>query len=194
MSGLSIVGARVWDADGDVDRPAVRDLHLDNGVIVEHPVTGAEIIDARGMLAVPGFVNAHHHSYDVLAKGLLEDMPFDVWALHSQPAYYGPRPRAELRIRTLLSGLECLRSGITTIQDMCSLVPFDEECLDTILDAYAELGIRVIFSVAVRDVAALDIAPYLGDMPTATMDWIAGRPIPARVQLDFVAAQLKRRP
>ena len=41
-----------------------------------------------------GFVNAHYYSYDVLQKGLLEDMPFDVWALHSQPAYLGPRSAA----------------------------------------------------------------------------------------------------
>ena len=194
MTALSIVGARVWDPDGDVDVPPIRDLHIRDGKIVGEAVPGSDIIDAKGLLALPGFVNAHHHSYDVLAKGLLEDMPFDVWALHSQPGYFGPRSSAELRVRTLLSGLECLRSGITTIQDMCSLVPFDEECLDTILDAYAELGIRVVFSAAVRDVAALDIAPYVTDVPTSTMDWIAGRALPAREQLAFVTAQLSRRP
>jgi cytosine/adenosine deaminase-related metal-dependent hydrolase len=64
--------------------------------------------EARGKLIMPGFVNAHYHSYDVLAKGLLEDMPFDVWALHSQPAYFGRRSKAELRVRTLLGALECL--------------------------------------------------------------------------------------
>ncbi|WP_096301060.1 amidohydrolase family protein [Jatrophihabitans sp. GAS493] len=191
---LSIVGARVWDSDGDLDLPAVRDLHITDGVIVAEPPPQAEIVDATGMLALPGFVNAHHHSYDVLAKGLLERMPFDVWALHSQPAYFGRRPAAELRARTLLSGLECLRSGITTIQDMCSLVPFDEQTLDIILDAYAELGIRVVFSVAVRDVAALDIAAYLTDLPTETLAWVQGRATPAAEQLAFVQAQLKRRP
>jgi hypothetical protein len=29
-------------------------------------------------------------------------MPFDVWMLHSQPGYLGPRSGAELRLRTLL--------------------------------------------------------------------------------------------
>ena len=71
----------------------------------------AQVIDARGKLVMPGFVNAHYHSYDVLAKGLLEDMPFDVWALHSQPAYFGRRSKAEIRIRTLLGALECLRTA-----------------------------------------------------------------------------------
>ena len=52
-------------------------------------------------------------------------------------------------------------NGITTIQDMNSLVPQDEETLDTILGAYEEIGIRVVFSIAVRDIGALDIAPFL---------------------------------
>jgi len=71
-------------------------------------------------------------------------------AIHSQPAYWGKRSAAELRARTLVGALEALRHGITTIQDMNSLVPQDEETLDVILSAYAEAGIRVVFSIAVR--------------------------------------------
>jgi hypothetical protein len=39
-------------------------------------------------------------------------------------------------------------------------MPQDEETLDTILSAYDEIGIRVVFSIALRDIAALDIAPF----------------------------------
>lgn len=88
-------------------------------------------------------------------------MPFDVWTLHSQPAYLGPRGARGLRLCTLIGAVGCLRHGITTAQDMKFLVPMDEPTLDTILAAYAENGLRVVFSAAVRDVAALDIAPFL---------------------------------
>jgi 5-methylthioadenosine/S-adenosylhomocysteine deaminase len=151
------------------------------------------VIEARGKLVIPGFVNSHYHSYDVLAKGLLEDMPFDVWALHSQPAYFGPRSRTELRIRTLLGALECIRNGITTLQDMNSLVPQDEETLDVVLSAYAEIGIRVVFSIAVRDVAALDIAPFLPpDVPEAVMAIIRGASKDPCAEIAFVERQIKR--
>ena len=33
------------------------------------------------MAILPGFVNAHYHSYDTLVKGLIEDAPFDVWVV-----------------------------------------------------------------------------------------------------------------
>ena len=176
-----IRGARVYDRAGDVHRPPVRDVIVEGNRIASvtapgelsdrkaeiaegcEPTTspGARSSKRAGMLLIPGLVNAHYHSYDVLAKGRFEDMPFDVWALHSQPAYWGKRSKAELRARTLLGAMECLRHGITTIQDMNSLVPQDEETLDIILAAYAEVGIRVVFSIAVRDIAALDIEPFL---------------------------------
>jgi 5-methylthioadenosine/S-adenosylhomocysteine deaminase len=208
---LLIRGGRVYRHDGDIDDPPVRDILIEGSRIVSVTAPdedgelkekiarrsagfdGVQVIEARGKLVIPGFVNAHYHSYDVLAKGLLEDMPFDVWALHSQPAYFGRRSKAEIRARTLLGALECLRSGITTIQDMNSLVPQDEETLDTILGAYAEIGIRVVFSIAVRDVAALDIAPFLpADVPESVLAVIRGAPKDTREEIAFVERQIKR--
>jgi 5-methylthioadenosine/S-adenosylhomocysteine deaminase len=197
MVELVIRGARVYDTSGDVHQPPVQDISIVDGAIVaigDVPASDTPSLDAGGLLALPGFVNAHHHSYDALARGLLENMPFDVWALHSQPAYLGPRSRKELRARTLMTALDCLRGGITTVQDMCSLVPFDEGTLDTILAAYEESGIRVVLSAAVRDVSALDIGPFLQDLPPDSLTHIAGSAPPATEQLAFVRAQLSRRP
>ena len=82
-------------------------------------------IDARGHLVLPGFVNAHYHSHDVLAKGTLEEVPLESWRLYALPPQYPPRSMEEVRARTLLGELECLRSGMTTIQDMLTLYPFE---------------------------------------------------------------------
>ncbi|MEM6637811.1 MAG: amidohydrolase family protein [Pseudomonadota bacterium] len=194
-----ISGARVLLPDADPHQPPLRDLHIAHGRIarivapgVSHS-DGAEVIDGSGKLVVPGFVNAHYHSYDVLAKGLMEDMPFDLWALLSQPGYWGQRSAAELRLRTLVGGLECLRNGVTCVQDMNTIVPHDEAALDTILSAYEELGLRVVLSLAVRDVAELDIAPFLAsDLPPAVRQIVDGVPGDAEAELAFVAAQIDR--
>jgi len=45
----------------------------------------ARIIDARGRLAMPGLVNAHMHSDETLFRGLLDNMPLEVWMLYSLP-------------------------------------------------------------------------------------------------------------
>jgi cytosine/adenosine deaminase-related metal-dependent hydrolase len=210
---LFIRGASVWDPAGDIHRPAVRDVLVagttilsvtrpDEDVELKSALRAAagrpgaaEVIEAAGKLLLPGFVNAHYHSYDSLQKGLLEDMPFDVWALHSQPAYFGARSRSELRARTLVGAIECLKHGITTVQDMSTLVPQDEAVLDTILAAYEEVGMRVVFSIALRDQAALDIAPFLpADMPPDVAALVAGAGRDPVADLDFVEAQLRRQP
>ena len=214
-SRILVRGGRVYDPAGDIHQPAVRDILIEGARITavtapdqdlaakaelaeaaRRGVPGAPVvIDARDRLVIPGLVNAHYHSYDVLQKGMLEDMPFDVWALHSQPVYFGKRSKAELRARVLVGALEALKNGITTLQDMNTLVPRDEETLDTILAAYEEIGIRVVFSIAVRDLAALDIAPFLPpDVPPDVLALIQGKPNDPRAEIDFVERQIGRRP
>lgn len=211
-SWVLVRGGRVLRPEGDLHDPVPLDVLIANGRIVALDAPEApsgqtlevlrradagdpqvRVIDARDRLVAPGFVNAHYHSYDVLAKGLLENMPFDIWALMSQPAYWGQRSPQELRVRTLIGAIECLKNGITTVQDMSSLVPQDEATLDTILAAYAEVGLRVVFSIAVRDIAALDIAPFVAeDAPENVQAIVQGQPGDARRELDFVQVQLQR--
>jgi cytosine/adenosine deaminase-related metal-dependent hydrolase len=195
---ILIRGGRVYDHDGDVNQPAHADILIEGERIKRIAPSlavepGPEIIDAGGKLVVPGFVNAHYHSHDVMAKGLFEEMPFDVWTLHSNPTNYGPRTLKEVRLRTLIGAAESLRNGITTIQDFLTVVPPDDAVVDTVLAAYEEAGIRVVFAVAARDRAALDIEPFIPkDLPEAIRRRMAGSDRSAKDELDFVAAQIKR--
>jgi len=209
---ILIKNGRLYDPAGNIDLPARRDVIIEADVIrsimlpdeksdeksnIEQQAERGEatVIDARDRLVMPGFINAHYHSYDTLVKGLVEDAPFDLWALHTQPAFFGKRSRAELRIRTLLGAVECLKQGITTVQDMCTLVPQDEETLDVIASAYREVGIRVVFALALRDLAELDIAAFLPDgLPDAVRHAVQGAPRDAGEDLAFVERQFARRP
>ena len=195
---ILIRGGRVYDHEGDVHQPAKLDI-LIAGETIERlgqnlPADpGTQIIDAAGKLVVPGFINAHYHSHDVLAKGLFEEMTFDIWTLHSNPSYYGPRSLEEVRLRTLVGAAEQLRNGITTVQDFLTVVPQDEAVVDTVLSAYEEAGIRVVFAIAARDRAALDIAPFIpADVPEPIRKRLAGSDRKAKDELDFVAAQIQR--
>ena len=193
-----IRGARVYDHDGDIHQPARADV-LIAGELIERvgldlPTDDSmDVIDAAGRLIVPGFVNAHYHSHDVMAKGLFEEMPFDIWTLHSNPGNYGPRSLEEIRLRTLIGAAESLRNGITTIQDFLTVVPQDEAVIDTVLSAYEEAGIRVVFGIAARDRAALDIAPFLAnDLPEGLRKRLIGSDRKASEEIGFIAAQIKR--
>jgi 5-methylthioadenosine/S-adenosylhomocysteine deaminase len=193
-----IRGGRIYDHEGDVHQPAIADLLISNHKIERVAPTIAaadntEVIDASGKLVVPGFVNAHYHSHDVLLKGMFEELPFDIWALHTSAASYGRRSLDELRIRTLIGAAEMLRNGITTVQDFLTVYPADEAFVDTVLSSYAEAGIRVVFAIAARDQAALDIAPLMAKtLPHAIRQRLVGTSRPAKEELAFVAGQIER--
>ena len=196
---ILIRGGRIYDHDGDVHQPAVADLLVSAGRIeriaprLDAP-PGAEVIDAANKLVVPGFVNAHYHSHDVLMKGLFEELPFDIWTSYTGASAYGPRSHRETRIRTLIGAAEMLRNGITTVQDFLTVYPADEAYVDTVLAAYEEAGIRVNFAIAARDRTQLDIAPLMAkDLPEAIRSRIFGGPgRTAQQELDFVAGQITR--
>lgn len=195
---ILIRGGRVYDHDGDVHQPGTADILIAGGrieriasEIAAEP--GMEVIEAKGQLVAPGFVNAHYHSHDGLMKGLFEEMPFDIWAIHTNAANYGVRSHREVRLRTLLGAAEMLKNGITTVQDFLTLVPAQGEYLDIILAAYAEAGIRVVLGIAARDRAALDILPLMGDaLPEGLRARLIGVSRPARDDLDFIAGQMAR--
>ena len=197
-AGYLIRGGRIYDHGGDVHQPANADLLISGETIARiapsiAPADGVEVIEARDKLVVPGFVNAHYHSHDVLMKGMFEEMPFDIWALHTNLANYAPRSQEEVRIRTLIGAAEMLRNGITTVQDFLTIIPADEAYVDTVLSAYAEAGIRVSLGIAARDRAALDIAPLMAkDLPEDIKKRIAGTNRSAKQELDFIVAQITR--
>jgi 5-methylthioadenosine/S-adenosylhomocysteine deaminase len=153
---ILIRGGRVYDHDGNVDLPAVADVAIVDGRIEAVGATPAgqwdRVIDARGKLLLPGFFNTHYHAHDTLLKGCFETISLDMWALLAMPHAYGRRGKEELRARVLVGGIECIRTGITTVQDMHSLNPFHEEDLDVILSAYEELGLRVVLAPQFADV------------------------------------------
>jgi cytosine/adenosine deaminase-related metal-dependent hydrolase len=116
-----------------------------------------EIIDAEGKLLIPGLVSAHYHSHDTLLRGMFEQLPLDAWMLYSAPGQL-PRYSSEMiETRTALGAVECLSNGITTIQDMVSIVNNDREHLDRILQTYEQVRIRTVLALqlsAVRHATA----------------------------------------
>jgi guanine deaminase len=175
---ILITNGRVYDHAGDVDLPPVADVLIIDGVIaaVRSGIGSAlargeavaeladrkleRTIEARDKLVMPGFVNAHYHSHDVLLKGCFETIPLELWLLNALPPAYPKRSTAEIRARTLLGALECLRSGMTTVQDLATIYPFDEEHLEAVLQAYEDIGIRCVFALQFADLAGVKAVPF----------------------------------
>lgn len=78
----------------------------------------AEVVDARGGLLLPGFVNTHCHAAMVLFRGLADDRPLDgflkaVWA--AEAAHVTP---GTVRAGAMLGLAEMALGGVTHVVDM----------------------------------------------------------------------------
>ena len=192
---LLVRGARVYDHDGDTEQPPVADVLVAGGRIealgAGLPVPPqAEVLDGSDRLLLPGLVNAHYHSHDVLCRGLFEELPLDMWLLYSS-AMGAARSVEELRVRTLLGAVENLRAGVTTVQDMVALAPCDEASVQVVADAYAEAGIRCVLSLSIQDVPTVESVPWLAEVLPPALRGLAGdTAVPAAEQLAVVRHSL----
>jgi 5-methylthioadenosine/S-adenosylhomocysteine deaminase len=196
QSGKTVIrGGRVYDHEGDVHKPPVADILIDNGVVTavgpNLSAENAKEIDARNRLIVPGLINAHYHSHDTLCRGLFEELPLEFWLLYTLPMG-ASRSKEELRARTLVGALESIRCGITCVQDMLGLVPLDDESTDVVVEAYKDIGLRVIFAPMVWDIPPVAMVRNKDSLPPDVQDMLGltGRPI--NDQIDYLNHQFNR--
>jgi cytosine/adenosine deaminase-related metal-dependent hydrolase len=166
-----IANGRVLDPERELDAPPVLDILIEDGHVRElgpaatarAATVGAEIVEAAGMMVTPGFINAHSHSHDVLLRGCFEQVPLDVWGLGAFPSGWPRRPDDEVAVRTELHATECLRGGMTTLQDMVTIVGADVEHARRIVDAYRRSGLRTVLAIQFADLAPDKSIPYLDE-------------------------------
>jgi 5-methylthioadenosine/S-adenosylhomocysteine deaminase len=104
----------------------------------------AEIIDASDMIVMPGFVNAHIHTWQAGLRGVAGDWTIPEY-LHNMHAAIAPRFAPEdIRIANLVGGLNQLNSGVTTMVDWCHNNPTPAHS-DAAIDGLKEAGIRAVF-------------------------------------------------
>ncbi|HNU05317.1 MAG TPA: 8-oxoguanine deaminase, partial [Anaerolineae bacterium] len=135
---ITMDGARRRIADGGL---FVRDHVIQQvGHSAELPTEADRIIDARGMVILPGLVNTHHHLYQTLTRCLAQDDGLFGWLRTLYPIW--ARMNGEAVYVSAKVGLaELLLSGCTTSSDHLYLYPNGSR-IDDEIQAAQELGIR----------------------------------------------------
>ena len=99
----------------------------------------AQIIDASGMVLMPGLINCHTHLPMSLLRGYADDLALQEWLND----YIFPREEhldaRSVKAATLLGIAECLRFGVTSFSDMYYFCEAEAE-------AIAESGIKANLS------------------------------------------------
>ncbi|MFG2826464.1 amidohydrolase family protein [Streptomyces sp. NPDC048434] len=114
------------------------------GLPLDDTDAGLEVIDARTMIVLPGFVDAHRHLWQGVLRSAAVDESLDSYfsrILGDLAARFTP---ADVYTGNLLGALECLDSGVTTVQDF-SHVQYTPEHTAAAVEALKEAGIRALF-------------------------------------------------
>jgi len=86
---------------------------------IETRYRGAQTIDARGRLVLPGFINGHTHVPMTLFRGLHDDVTLNDWLYkYIFPAEAKNVNEEFVRWGTRLAAAEQIRVGVTTFADM----------------------------------------------------------------------------
>lgn len=107
-------------------------------------------LDGRGLLAIPGLVNAHTHSPENCLRGVGEGLGLEPWLMTMFGV--GGAYDAEAHEVTVLAGAaEMLRGGTTTVVDHLWMTPPSPAALDAAMGAYAASGIRAALAPLMED-------------------------------------------
>jgi len=112
------------------------------GPTAELPAEADVVIDARGMVVLPGLINTHHHLYQTLTRAVpaAQNVELFDWLRTLYPIWAGLTSEA-VYVSALVGLAELLLSGCTTTSDHLYIYPNDAR-LDDEIRAAQELGIR----------------------------------------------------
>src|SRR5215216_7189833 len=137
--------ATMDDADGRIPDGGV--YVVDNvirqvGPTAELPATADEVIDARGVVVLPGLVNTHHHFSQTLTRAVpaAQNAQLFAWLGALYPIWAGLTPEA-IAVSTKIAIAELLLSGCTTTSDHTYLWPNGAR-IDDQIEAARTMGIR----------------------------------------------------
>jgi 5-methylthioadenosine/S-adenosylhomocysteine deaminase len=156
--------------DADCDHPR-SDIVIDGETIVAvgqdagaaYAGGDVTVIEASGMLAMPGLVNAHLHSPGNFLKAAIPNLPLELFMLYEVPPFM-PHPVSAryAYLRTVWGAVEMLKQGVTAVHDDAFFLPgvTDEET-GNVMAAYTDSGIRAAVTLDQPNVVEYEKYPFL---------------------------------
>jgi len=152
-----IKGGTVLSMDATVGDHEKADVLIEGKQIIQIApqieAAGAAVIEADGMIVMPGFIDTHHHQFETALRSYLADgLLYNDGKPHGTPNYiehilgklapvYRPQ---DVYINELFGSLSQLDAGVTTVLDI-SQIHHSPEHSDAAIKGLADAGRRTAF-------------------------------------------------
>lgn len=153
-SGLKLIrGGIVLSLDSEVGDFATGDVLIEgNRIVAVGPGLSAgedaQVIDASGMIVMPGFIDTHRHIWEGLLRNIGTDVPLEgrtsyiSFVLHKLAPAFRPE---DAYVGNLVSALGAIDAGITTLLDW-SHIQDSPAHTDAVIQALEDSGLRSVFA------------------------------------------------
>ncbi|GAO07070.1 amidohydrolase family protein [Streptomyces lydicamycinicus] len=190
------------------------------GLPFDEADTGLEVIDARELIVLPGFVDTHRHVWQAVLRSAAVDESLDSYLGRILGDLSGRFTPADVYTGNLLGALECLDTGVTTVQDF-SHVQYTPEHSAAAVEALEEAGIRAVFGYgypvfddtarradwvrqvrtryfpsgeALLTMALAPVGPSFAPPETVREDWLLARELGLPIAVHVTAGPVAMRP
>jgi cytosine/adenosine deaminase-related metal-dependent hydrolase len=120
-----------------------------------------DTINGAGCIAIPGLINAHTHAHNNLTKSLADNWTLEdlrSWGL----ALFLNRTPEDQYLSAAIGAIEMLKTGCTAAYDQFVAVPtHTDEGVAAVVQAYRDVGMRVVLAPAVSDIVFYRAVPGL---------------------------------
>ncbi len=98
---------------------------------------GYERLAVKGKVVIPGLINTHQHAAMSLLRGYADDLPLQEWLERWIWPIENHMSRQDIYTGALLTAIESILSGTTTVNTMYHYTPEENEA-----KAFADAGLR----------------------------------------------------
>jgi cytosine/adenosine deaminase-related metal-dependent hydrolase len=105
---------------------------------------GAEVVDARDRIVLPGLVDTHRHGWQSVLRAAALDTDLAGYLERVAGRLAPALEPADVATASLLTGLECLDAGVTTVQDHAHIA-YTPEHAAAVVEGLQASGVRAVF-------------------------------------------------
>lgn len=167
-----IKGGSVITVDPSLGTLPCADVRIRDGIIEsvgsDLGAEGLEVIDATGMIVMPGLVDSHYHMWSTLGRNFIADDGFGYYPAKWATAHlYDPD---DFYASVLLGLAELANGGVTTVHNW-SHNSRSPAHTDAELRAHRDSGLRARYSLGHREGLPSDVPNRFEDLERITAEW-----------------------